>query len=94
VETNEKKEDYEDLEYRLKFLHKVLAPDDIFEFMDILLQMNFCLSNVLNEFSNLDTVFAVYPEAYKTVKNLVEFRLRMRHKDTRMIQLEKFNLYN
>lgn len=87
-------EEYDDLEKRLEFMHKVLAPDDTYEFVDLLLQMNFVLSSALHEFTNLDTVFEIYPEVRKALKNLVEFRLRMHHKDTRLIELEKFDLSN
>ena len=86
--------DDESLEDRLWFMQQVLAPDDIYDFADLLLQMNFVLSNALHEFTNLETVMEVNPTVKKVLKNLVEFRLRMKYKDTRIIQLEKFDLSN
>lgn len=86
--------EYDDLERRLLFIQKVIAPDDIYEFTDLLLQMGFVLTSALQEFTNLDTVFDIHPQVKKTMKNLIEFRLRMRHKDTRIIELEKFDLSN
>jgi hypothetical protein len=86
-------DEFDDLENRLWFIRQVITPDDTGEFIDLLLQMNCSLAYALHEFTNLETVFEQHPEVKKTMKNLTEFRLRMLHKDTRIIELEKFDLF-
>lgn len=86
-------DEFEDLEKRLWFIRQVITPDDTGEFIDMLLQMNCAFAYALHEFTNLETVFSRHPEVKKAFKNLTEFRLRMRHKDTRIVELDKFDLY-
>jgi hypothetical protein len=86
--------EFEELENRLKFIRQVIPREDMGEFIDLLLQMNCVLAYSLQEFSNLETICEVYPEVTKVFKNLKFFRLKMENKDTRVIDLQKFALFD
>lgn len=86
--------DFDDLNARLWFIQQVVGPDDIYEFTDILLKMNYSLATALHDYTNLETVISQNEDVCKTMNNLLTFRLRMLHKDTRLIELEKFDLSN
>ena len=87
-------DEFDDVQKRLWFIQQVVGPDDIYEFADILLKMNYLMATSLHEFTNLETVFEINPEVRQAMNNLMMFRLRMLHKDTRVLELEKFDLSN
>jgi len=87
-------DEFDNLINRLDFIQKVVPPDDIYEFTDLTLQMNYALATLLSSYSNIDHVCNEQPITRKILSNLMTFRLRMRHKDMRVIDLEKFDLSN
>jgi hypothetical protein len=86
--------EFEELETRLKFIRQVIPREDMGEFIDLLLQMNCVLAYSLQEFANLETVCEIHPEVTKVFKNLRFFRLKMENNDTRVLDLQKFALFD
>lgn len=84
--------DFEQLETRIGFMQQIVPHDDIYEFADLLLQMSFCLSNVLYDYTNFEHVFKNHPVVEKVIKNLVIYRLKMKNDDTNILDIEKMDL--